>query len=116
MALPKDSAARKDLPLARGVLYYWPDALAAVAELSRKGNDKHNPGQPMHWSRERSSDHADCVVRHVVDAGPEWTEVDTDDEVLYAVKVAWRGLAMAQIAIERRRARKFNVDARLGEE
>jgi hypothetical protein len=41
-ALPLGSAARKDIPLARGVLDYFPAALAAVAELSRKGNEKHN--------------------------------------------------------------------------
>lgn len=103
-ALPTDSAARKHVPLARGCLFYFPDALAAVAELSQKGNDKHNPGLPLHWSREKSNDHADCVARHVIDAGPEWTEVDEEDQVLHAVKVAWRALAMAQVAIEKRRA------------
>lgn len=103
MGLPTDSQARKDLPLARGLLFYFPDALAAVAEVSRKGNEKHNPGEPMHWSREKSSDHADCVVRHVVDAGPDYTGVDHDDATLHAVKAAWRALAMAQIALERHR-------------
>ncbi len=99
MSLPSDSAARKNVPLARGCLDYFPDALAAVAELSRKGNDKHNPGQPLHWSREKSSDHADCIARHLLDRGT----VDPEDGILHDVKVAWRALAMAQLALEKRR-------------
>ena len=96
MTLPTDSKARKDTPLARGLLDYFPDALAAVARLSQAANEKHNPGEPLHWSREKSSDHADCIVRHLVERGT----VDADDGFLHDVKVAWRALAMCQIAIE----------------
>lgn len=95
--LPTDSKRRKDIPLARGCLDYFPLALAAVAELSQKGNEKHNPGQPLHWSREKSSDHADCIMRHLVDRG----KVDEEDGILHDVKVAWRALAMAQLALEK---------------
>lgn len=105
-ALPTGSAARKAVPLWSGVFMYFPDALAAVAELSRAGNDKHNPGQPLHWSRGKSNDHADCVARHLIDIGPEWTDVDEEDNILHAIKLAWRALAVAQIAIERRRERQ----------
>jgi len=96
--LTADSDARKDVPMATGVLDYFPDALAAVARLSKIGNDKHNPGQPLHWSREKSSDHADCIVRHLVDRGT----VDKDGE-LHDVKVAWRALALCQLAEEKRK-------------
>lgn len=96
--LPTDSKARKDLPLARGLLDYFPLALAEVARLSQAGNDKHNPGQPLHWSREKSSDHADCIVRHLVDRG----KVDAEDGFLHDAKVAWRALAMCQLALEAR--------------
>lgn len=98
--LPTDSKARKDVPLARGCLDYFPDALAAVAALSKAGNDKHNPGQELHWSREKSSDHADCIIRHLVERGT----VDPEDGILHDVKVAWRALALAQIAIEKQRS------------
>lgn len=101
MSLPTDSKARKGIPLARGVLDYFPDALAAVAALSQAGNDKHNPGQPLHWSREKSSDHADCVMRHLIDRGT----VDPEDGILHDVKVAWRALAMCQLALEKQRQR-----------
>ena len=67
--LPTGSAARKDVPLARGVLDYFPAALAEVARVSKAGNDKHNPGQDMHHARGKSTDHADCLLRHLVDRG-----------------------------------------------
>ena len=101
--LPTDSKARKDLPLARGLLDYFPLALAEVARLSQAGNDKHNPGQPLHWSREKSSDHADCILRHLVDRG----KVDAEDGFLHDAKVAWRALAMLQLALEARQPAKF---------
>ena len=40
--LPEDSAARKEYPLLRGLLDYFPAALAAVAKHSYEGNKKHN--------------------------------------------------------------------------
>lgn len=87
--------ARKDKPIARGCLDYFPAALLAVAELSRVGNEQHNPGEPMHHARGKSSDHADCCIRHIMDRGT----VDSDG-VLHSVKAAWRALALAQEELE----------------
>lgn len=94
--LPTDSAARKAIPIVRGCLDYFPAALAAVATLSEEGNRKHNPGEEMHHARGKSSDHADCIVRHLVERGT----VDTDG-IRHAVKVAWRALALLQEELER---------------
>lgn len=96
MPLPTDAKLRKAVPVCTGVLDYFPDAIAAVAELSRIGNEQHNPGQPLHWAREKSTDHADCIVRHLMQRGT----LDTDG-VRHAVKVAWRALALAQTEIEK---------------
>src|SRR6266699_3932087 len=87
---------RKEIPLTTGLLDYFPDALAAVARVSQKGNQKHNPGEPLHWSRDKSADHADCVSRHLVDRG----QLDDDGE-LHEVHLAWRALALAQEALEK---------------
>jgi hypothetical protein len=89
------SAARKAMPLATGVIDYFPDALAAVAAVSRIGNEQHSPGKPLHWDRTRSTDEADCLARHFVDRGT-W---DTDG-VRHSAKVAWRALALLQKEIE----------------
>lgn len=96
MSLPTDPKARKATPICTGVLDYFPDALAAVARLSLKANDKHNPGQPLHWSKDKSSDHADCLVRHLIQRGG----VDEEMQESHTVHVAWRALALLQKEIE----------------
>jgi hypothetical protein len=67
--MPVDSAARKAVPLTTGVLDYFPAALAYIARVSKAGNDKHNPGEPLHWARGKSTDQADAVGRHLIDRG-----------------------------------------------
>jgi hypothetical protein len=91
MNLPADAAERKAVPLAEGLLFYFPNALAEIARVSKRGNDQHNPGQPMHWAMEKSTDHADCILRHLVDSG----ELDTDG-MRHTAKVAWRALALLE--------------------
>ena len=93
--LPADATERKSIPMATGLLDYFPLALAEVAKLSKIGNDQHNPGQPMHWARGKSTDHADTILRHLIDRGT----IDTDG-VRHATKVAWRALAMLQQELE----------------
>ena len=51
MKLTTDSKERKNTPIVTGVLDYFPLALAGIARVSKKGNDKHNPGQPLHYCR-----------------------------------------------------------------
>lgn len=94
--LPANSAERKAIPLACGVLDYFPAALAAVAEVSRAGNDKHNPGAPLHHSRGKSADHADCIMRHLMDRGA----IDPEDGQPHSAKLAWRALALLQEELE----------------
>jgi hypothetical protein len=98
MSLPTDSKARKNIPMARGCLYYFPDALAEVAIVSQEATKQHHPDKPMHWDRSKSSDHADCIVRHQAEAGKR----DTDG-MRHSAKVAWRALAQLQIEIEEER-------------
>lgn len=105
--LPADAAARKAIPLCDGVLDYFPDALAAVAELSKKGNDQHNPGQPLHWSRGKSGDHPNTILRHLVDRGT----IDNDG-VRHSTKVAWRALAQLQEEIERAEGKTISRGSR----
>ena len=94
----KTSEERKACPIARGVLDYFPDAIASVANTSLVGNEQHNPGTPMHWDRDKSTDHADCIARHLLDRG----KFDSDG-VRHSSKIAWRALAMLQEEIERDR-------------
>jgi hypothetical protein len=91
---------RKQRPVYSGVLMYFPDALMEVAHCSWVGNQQHNPGQPLHWAKEKSIDEPDALVRHLLAAGTR----DTDG-IRHSAKVAWRSLALLQREIEAEAAR-----------
>lgn len=106
--LPTDSAERKTYPVLSGCIKYFPAAIAGVANISKKGNDKHNPGEPMHHARGKSVDHGDCIVRHLMDtedllAAFERNNPDVSiDMILTEVnQLAWRALAYSQMLHER---------------
>ena len=69
-----------------GLVAYFPSALAAVARHSYIGNEKHNPGQPLHWARGKSPDEADALLRHLMERD--------------YVGMAWRALALLQKHLE----------------
>ena len=94
--LPTESAARKNVPMASGLLDYFPDALAEIAHVSFLGNQKHNPGEPLHHARGKSNDHADCVVRHLTERGTRDAE-----GVRHSAQMAWRALALLQEELEK---------------
>ena len=93
--LPTDAKERKQIPLASGVLDYFTSALIEVAKVSFAGNQQHNPGEPLHWSQEKSTDHADTLLRHFVARGT----LDVDGQ-RHSAKVAWRALAMLQMELQ----------------
>jgi hypothetical protein len=111
--IPQDDQERKDAPLFRGLLGYFPAALFEVAAHSLDSDKKHNPGNvngPT-WVRAKSSDHEDCIVRHVIDAGPRRTWLrrlpawllekipgsSARDARRYHLRcLAWRALALLQ--------------------
>lgn len=106
-SLPADAAERNEFPMFDGLLAYFPAALAAVARVSKIGNDQHNPGQPMHWARGKSTDHENKIIRHLVDAGTK----DTDG-TRHSAKVAWRALALLQEELEREEGAPLPRNAR----
>ena len=109
--LPTDSDERKTIPIFSGVLNYFPLAIAAVARVSKRGNDKHNPGEPMHWARGKSMDHTDCIARHLLD-------VETIDpksgEYEDAQALAWRALAKLQELEEKRLGKPASRGSKAG--
>jgi hypothetical protein len=92
------SQIRKDQPVFRGFVAYFPDACLAASELSRIGNEKHNPGQEMHWAFDKSTDHGDCIIRHQTD----FDELDEETALLHATAVFWRAGAQLQTLLESR--------------
>lgn len=97
LVLPSDSKSRKEIPMG-AVLDYFPAALMEVARLIKAGNDKHNPGQPLHWARGKSMDHEHCIIKHFIDRGL----VDPDSPLgqTHTVSMVWRALAYLQLECE----------------
>lgn len=106
--LPEDPTSRKEFPIASGVLDYFPDALAVIANVSWKGNDQHNPGQPLHWARSKSADEADTMIRHFLQRG----SLDSDG-IRHTAKMAWRALALLQKELENEKKSGAIVQAAL---
>lgn len=89
---------RKQRPVCTGVLDYFPDALLEIAHCSFVCNEQHNPGQPMHWAKEKSIGRGDEIIRHLADRG----KID-EDGVRHSAKMAWRALELLQREIEAER-------------
>ncbi len=100
LTLPIDSTVRKEIPMYSGCVAYFPAALAGVAMHSKTGNDKHNPGQPLHHSRGKSADHEDCIMRHLTDIGDMRAALGNPEVrklILTEVNaLCWRALALSQ--------------------
>lgn len=74
------------------VIYYWPNALAALAELNVQGNIQHyGNADNVQWKHEVSNQHVDKLLNHLIDNGT----VDSDG-VRHSTKVAWRALALLE--------------------
>lgn len=100
-SLPEDSQERKATPLYRGLLRYFPAALAAVARCSREGNEKHSPGrEELQHVRTSSEDEEDAMLRHLTDRMEALEAGDSYRVLRESAAVAWRALAMLQKDLE----------------
>lgn len=100
LTLPTDSSVRKTFPMWSGLLAYFPSALARVSHHSFEGNQKHNPGKPLQHARNKSTDHADCIVRHLLDAH----ELSGEERLTELAALCWRSLALLQEEAEKQGA------------
>lgn len=100
--LPDDAKERKKWQLWTYQFEYFPDAFIAEVGVAVAGNDQHNPGQPMHWAREKSNDHLNTAFRHLFDYGSGIVK-DTDGQY-HLAKAIWRLKARLQLDIEQERA------------
>lgn len=100
---------RKEFPVFTGLLMYFPNACAAVARCSYLMNQQHNPGEPMHWAKEKSIGTGDETVRHLMDSAagtpPQVVEINgTPHTVEHAANHAWRALEYLERLILKQRA------------
>lgn len=134
LTLPLDSEERKNVPLFSGCFQYAPAALMGVAMHAKRGNDKHNPGQPLHHARWKSMDHADCILRHLMDisdmlaiferghsvGGALLAEAVTEGDAKALLEevdaLCWRSLMLSQQVHEQFGGAPLAPRARLGEQ
>ena len=104
MLFPSDVKSRKEFPVFTGAVMYFPRALAAVSHVSFVGNEQHNPGEPLHWARGKSTDQLDAALRHIM----EYSIGETFDDKGYHVlaQAAWRVLAELELHLEAAEAAK----------
>ena len=94
--LPTDDATRKRIKVFQGFFQYFPDAVAAIAELSCLCNEQHNPGESVHWAKEKSTEELDSQARHLLGIASEGPLARDVDGILEATKNAWRACANLQ--------------------
>lgn len=94
--LPNESKVREEYPLFDALFGYFPAALCEVARWSKVGGAKWNDDK-LRWVREKSTDHENKILRHLLDADKE-----VDDGFIEAVALAWRSLALCQELLEKR--------------
>ena len=99
MTLPTTDKDRKqDWPLWTFMFEYFPKAWLEVVRVAVEGNKQHNPGQPLHWARGKSTDQLNTAFRHLFDYG---TGVKQDtDGVHHLAKAIWRLMAQLQLDVE----------------
>jgi len=79
---PDGAKERKEYAVFTALLNYFPHACAAVAHHSYLSNEQHNPGEPIHWAKEKSIGNGDQIVRHLMDGELE--------------AMAWRALELLE--------------------
>lgn len=99
--LPNDDAGRKRMQVWTYLMEYFPDALLAEVEVSIAGNEQHNPGEPLHWARDKSTDQYNTAFRHLWDHG-RGIKKDKDGQ-WHLAKAIWRLKAALQLEIEKER-------------
>lgn len=102
MTLPTDAAARKKIAMWTFLTEYFPDSFEAVVAVAVAGNEQHNPGLKLHWSRGKSTDQMDTTFRHMWDH--KFSGAKDIDGCYHLAKAIWRLSAELQLHIEGERA------------
>lgn len=102
MSLPDDYHERKTWQMFTYLTEYFPDSFEEEVRVAIVGNQQHNPGEPLHWARDKSTDQLNTAFRHQWDhktKGPK-----DKDGCYHLAKAIWRLKAELQLVIEKERA------------
>jgi hypothetical protein len=87
------------VPAWQGVVAYFPNALLAVAAISKMGAEKHNGGiLPTKWRDYPAEVYADALARHLFDESKGY--YDSESAMLHAGHLAWNALARLEKLLE----------------
>lgn len=62
-----DKVRKGDWPVWDYMMEYFPLAFLEEVRVAVIGNKQHNPGQRLHWAREKSTDQLNTAQRHLFD-------------------------------------------------
>lgn len=86
-------------PIVQGCLHYFPNALQAVANVSKFGATKYNvPYSDKNWARldDAINRYTDALGRHLVATDT----YDPESDLLHAAHAAWDALARLELILE----------------
>ena len=100
------AGARKDdggkAPIYRGVLAYFPDAVASVASVSAFGASKYAWNGWLHVP-DGLGRYTDAMVRHLLEEG-KGDVLDPDSGLAHAAHSAWNSLARLELLLRKESA------------
>ena len=79
---------------------YFPLVWGEMAKVSVDGNNQHNPGEPLHWAREKSKDQLDAAFRHMLDYAQ-----GVSDKNYHLTQAIWRLCAELELSLEAENAK-----------
>jgi len=71
-----------------------------VAAHSFQSNEQHNPGEPLHWAREKSTDQLDALARHLTELAMLGENPRLSVKIQLLKAIVWRAMAELQLTLE----------------
>lgn len=104
---------KKKWPIWDYMFKYFPLAWLEEVRVSVIGNEQHNPGEPLHWAREKSTDQLNTAFRHLFDyaeAKARGVVVPRDSKGnAVLAQVRWRIGAQLQLDLEEEARQQASV-------
>lgn len=88
--IPEDDAERACYPIGTYLTEYCPNALLALSKHSYEANEKHNPGEEIHWARDKSIGSINRIFRHLFEFAWHYGRGEKDKSRYHLTAAAWR--------------------------
>ena len=88
--IPEDDEERAKYPIGTYTTEYCPNAIVALARHSFEANEKHNPGEEIHWAKEKSVGSINRVFRHLFEFAWHHARGERRKAKYHITAAAWR--------------------------